>query len=547
MKKAIWFLLVIAPALVLGCSEDPKKARLSPTRGIILISIDTLRADHLGTYGYTRSTSPFIDSLAERGVVFENAFVQLHGTLPSHMSIFTGLYPWEHGVYPPDGVLSPEIRTLPELFRDHGFKTGGHSEGGYVDGSYGFDRGFDEFGDEARKSESDAERTFARGIEFLRRLGPDDRFFVFLHTYTVHDPYFPLEQYASLYWPGVAPDTFRPTGRNLVDVNRGRREVTSEEVEYFKALYDASINYVDDVVRDFFSELEALGLSDEVTVVLTSDHGEEFLDHGRLVHEQIYPEQLRVPLIFVHPELTGGRRPTRIVESIDIAPTLSDIAGIEPLAEISGESLVPLLLGNEATGGGETPQALAEGMMPPAHTLLRQSGDRFHQLILTRAAPDGKSGWISKTISFDLAPGKIDLRAVSFKEPRQMRISIDGELPRTIEIHPGRWTPVPVEVPGGESFRRVALSVDRCLHEPPDPRCLGFRVEGHPLPSFELFDLVSDPTSQENISRSRAELTRRLARGLLVHTEGRGKKASAGSQELDPELTQRLRALGYLD
>ncbi|MGB5400530.1 MAG: sulfatase-like hydrolase/transferase, partial [Thermoanaerobaculia bacterium] len=150
--------------LTLGCEAEPTKT-LAPTRGFILISIDTLRADHLSCYGYTRVTSPFIDTLAARGVLFENAFVQLPGTLPSHMSIFTGLYPAEHGVYPPDGVLSPEIPTLPEIFQANGFRTGGFTEGGYVDGDYGFARGFEVFSDRAGQVESDVEETFGRGLE----------------------------------------------------------------------------------------------------------------------------------------------------------------------------------------------------------------------------------------------------------------------------------------------------------------------------------------------------------------------------------------------
>ena len=123
--------LVCISALVLagGCTRVPK------ARGrFILISIDTLRADHLGAYGYARPTSPFLDSLAARGTLFENAVVQLPGTLPSHMSIFTGLYPGEHGVYPPEAVLSPRVATLPEVFRAAGLRTGGHTEGGYMEG-----------------------------------------------------------------------------------------------------------------------------------------------------------------------------------------------------------------------------------------------------------------------------------------------------------------------------------------------------------------------------------------------------------------------------
>src|ERR1700760_1606082 len=137
--------------LALGCEEELRQpegeARPAPraTRGYILISIDTLRADHLGLYGYPRPTSPFLDSLARRATVFEEAYSQFPSTLVSHMSMLTGLYPREHGVLQPDAVLSPKVETLPEVFQRNGFHTAGFTEGGYVSGRYGFRRGFDLF------------------------------------------------------------------------------------------------------------------------------------------------------------------------------------------------------------------------------------------------------------------------------------------------------------------------------------------------------------------------------------------------------------------
>ncbi len=247
-------------------------------RGIVLVSIDTLRADHLGAYGYARPTSPFFDELAQRGTLFERAIVQLPGTLPSHMSIFTGLYPAEHGVYPPDNVLAVNVPTLPEVLRAHGFRTAGFTEGGYVDGHYGFERGFDRFADDTGEGSRAVEATLARGLDFLAGLQRDERFFLFLHTYVVHDPYDPPPPYERLFWEDSPPaEAWEPTGPNLTAVNRGERTVTPATVRYFEALYDGSIRYFDDRLRAFFARLDELGLTDETTIVLTSDHGEEFL------------------------------------------------------------------------------------------------------------------------------------------------------------------------------------------------------------------------------------------------------------------------------
>ncbi|MGB5175506.1 MAG: sulfatase-like hydrolase/transferase, partial [Thermoanaerobaculia bacterium] len=181
---------VAVVALLAGCGlrQSPPSGGFDPqpTRGYILISIDTLRADHLGAYGYDRDTSPFLDSLAASGTLFERAVVQYPSTLTSHMSIFTGLYPQEHEVLPPSTVLSGEIETLPEIFQRHGFRTAGHTEGGFMAGGYGFARGFDEFTDTAYGSDTDVERTFRRGLDSLQSLEADEPFFLFLHTYAVH-------------------------------------------------------------------------------------------------------------------------------------------------------------------------------------------------------------------------------------------------------------------------------------------------------------------------------------------------------------------------
>src|ERR1700688_1911402 len=138
----------LALAVLLGC--DRGAARRPPaesqpplprgTRGLVLISIDTLRADHLGCYGYPRPTSSFLDELARRATLFEEAYAPFPSTLVSHMSIFTGLYPREHGVLPPNSVLSSQVETLPEVFQRHGFRTAGFTEGGFVSGRFGFRR-----------------------------------------------------------------------------------------------------------------------------------------------------------------------------------------------------------------------------------------------------------------------------------------------------------------------------------------------------------------------------------------------------------------------
>ena len=258
--------LLAAAALALAaCSPPAERAPTpGPTRGYILISLDALRPDHLGAYGYERDTSPFLDSLAARGAVFERTVAPYPSTLASHLSMFTGLYPQEHGAYRPESFLDEGIETLPARLQAHGFRTAGFTEGGFMAGAYGFGRGFDHFAARPYKADTDVQITFDRGLRFLAGLAEGERFFLFLHTYSIHDPYTPPESYRRLFWPGEPPPgTFDSSGRNLRAVNHGELAVTPEIVAYFASQYDASIRYVDDVLAGFWGGLEELGLAGE--------------------------------------------------------------------------------------------------------------------------------------------------------------------------------------------------------------------------------------------------------------------------------------------
>jgi len=536
-----------------GCKGNLQQRRagaraLTPTRGYILISIDTLRADHLGAYGYARDTSPVFDRLAERGTLFEWAVAQYPATLTSHMSIFTGVYPQEHQVLPPSTVLAESIETLPEHFQAHGFRTAGHTEGGFVAGGYGFRRGFDEFTDTAYRSDTDVERTFERGLEFLRGLSDDDRFFLFLHTYSVHDPYAPPDRYREMFWSAEPPDTFDSSGKNLRQVNQGEMEIATETVEYFEAMYDASIRYVDDVLGGFLDELESMGLLDETTLMVTSDHGEEFLEHGKLAHTQVYPESLRVPLLVWLPQQPTPHRVTELVETVDIAPTLYELAGLPAAPQVSGRSLVPQL--ERVSGSPRASEGYSEVFdVEFVRTLLAQDRDRRYQLLMVEPEWDPVGPWIRDSVTFDTAKKKLAFQAQSFHVPRQIRIEIDGQPQGELEMTPG-WSPVEIELPGGRSIYRVTLSADGCVSpaavgEGEDGRCLAFQVRGFMPRRFELYDLVEDPNAEVDLFRSQARIRRRLSDRLLALEWS--PLAQAGERPLSEADEATLRALGYLD
>lgn len=512
-------------------------------RGYVLISIDTLRADHLGAYGYGRDTSPFFDELAARGVLFERAIAQIPGTLPSHMSIFTGLYPAEHQVYPPASILSPSIETLPEAFRRSGFRTGGLTDGGYMDGRYGFDRGFESFDDTVSGPGKSTERIFGRGLEFLRGLEDGERFFLFLHTYQVHDPYLPAPGHIERFWSGPPPPAFPPTGRNLSDVNRGLRTVTPEAVRYFKALYDSEIRAVDDQLRRLFAGMRELGLAEDTVVIITSDHGEEFLEHGKLVHEQVYDECLHVPLLVLAPGVLP-RRVRDLVESVDIAPTLYELAGIAPRTTPSGESLRPRMDG-EAAGVQE---ATAEAFMSPTRTIYRAARDQLFQLLLLEEPSEAHGRWVTREITFDVFDPVLRFSSVSFHRPRPLEIWIDGRLDRRVELSAAP-AEVSIPLPEHEGKSTVRLATPDCvspreLGQSEDDRCLSFLLQGVPLVRASLYELTSDPGATRDVSDRHGAAAGNLMRRL--QSIRRQPVAASREEPLDPELRKRLQALGYI-
>ena len=542
-----------AAAIAAGCS--PHDSALSggfdpePTRGYVLISLDTLRADHLGAYGYDRDTSPFFDSLAAGGVLFERAVVQYPSTLTSHMTIFTGLYPQEHEVLPPSTVLSREIETLPEIFQRYGFRTAGHTEGGFMAGGYGFARGFDEFTDTAYGSDTDIERTFQRGLDFLSSLRADEPFFLFLHTYAVHDPYEPPERFRSLFWSEVVPEAGDSSGEFLRLVNRGEEQVSPETLRYYEAQYDATIRYVDEVLQHFVEELQTLEVLEETTLIITSDHGEEFGEHGKVAHTQVYPECLMVPLLVVHPQHGDGMRITELVETVDLAPTLLELAGIEAPAELSGRSLVDSIRGER--GETSTSQAYAEVLDEErARTLLSHDSRAFLQLLVVEPEPDPVGPWIRDSFTLDTEETVLEFEAHSFHETRRIQVTVDGSPGQGFELGPD-WQTVTLDLPGWRrQIRRVRLEADGCVSpaevgEGTDNRCLAFQTRGLDPLRHELFDLRSDPLAQNDLFREREELRRRLAERLstLQWTP----RAAPGHQELSEEDEAALRALGYLD
>jgi hypothetical protein len=440
-------------------------------------------------------------------------------------------------------VLSTDVVTLPIRFRQAGYTTAGFTEGGYTAGVFGFDRGFDTFSDATNETSRAFEETLDKAREFLRSLGPNEPFFLFVHTYAVHDPYAPVAPYPSMFWDEAIPDVFEPNGSNLVAVNRGDRELSADGARYFSALYDAGIRYADDRLAEFWGTVEELGLDDETTLVVTSDHGEEFLEHGQLVHEQVYPETVHVPLLIAHPELGAGRRVESLVESIDIAPTLYELAGFEDQPPVSGSSLARYLFGAPEP---EQSQAYAEAFVTPTKTFLWRERDTY-QLVYSELLSEAGGYWGMPAITFDWSGPELDIQLRGFRKPRRVSVSADGQLLGSYDIAETR-TPLRVRLPqggrhditirGGDCDSPASLGVNE------DTRCMSFFVYADDLTRTQLYALDRDPLATEDIGREHPDFQQLLVDVLTSRQFAR--RATPGAVTLDEETIRRLRALGYL-
>ena len=333
--------------------------RKSAARNLVLISLDTLRADHLGCYGYGRPTSPAIDALAADGTLFVSASAPSPWTLPSHMSLMTGLTVSSHGVSDGDLTLSPDVPTLAERLKPGGRFAAAVTGGLYVSGAFGFHRGFDSYRIESSLGSADEAEVIGKEACRIIEENRDRGFFLFVHTYQIHSPFYSPDEFST---------TFAAKGRTprrlafedlRFSLEHRFQAVPGEEREDFIALYDAEIRYTDEaLVRRVVETLKAQGLYERTMIVLVGDHGEEFFEHGGWAHtHQVFEELLRVPLI-IKPagRAPAGRRVMQRASLTDVPPSVLDALGIDFQAgEFDGRSLMPWVTGRTAPGPDDRP------------------------------------------------------------------------------------------------------------------------------------------------------------------------------------------------
>ncbi len=331
----------VAAVLPLGCRrEAPAKPVLTPAGNVLLVTIDTLRADHVGCYGHATAATPVLDGLAARGVRFATAVVHVPLTGPSHASILTGLTPPGHGLRDNGGfVLPAEVRSGVEDFKQAGYRTAAFVSAFPLDRRFGLDRGFLTYDDHLPRG-NDRRRTpyverFADATTdaVLRWLAapaasPERPFFLWVHYYDPHAPYEP---------PGELAGRFRA------------------------APYDGEVAFTDQQLGRLLRALEEKGVLDQTLVVAMSDHGEGLGEHGEGTHGLfVYDATLKVPFIVAGPGVSAGRVAQTVARGIDVLPTLLDWAGLAVRKEIEGRSLRPALEGREMSDA----PAYAETLYP---------------------------------------------------------------------------------------------------------------------------------------------------------------------------------------
>ncbi len=314
---------------VISLSACTRAGQVMPAN-IILVSIDTLRADHLGCYGYERPTSPNIDALAARGTIFSNVVADSPWTLPSHASMLTGLRPRHHGVRSHITALPPSISTLATLLSKDGFSTMAIVNNKHLLPRYGLHRGFEKhrYFPERRdgKRVRSANDQISLALQWIEE-NRDKPYFMFLHLYDLHSSYNPPPIFAERLVRAYS-GPLRGTTADLMSIRKGQYRATDADMIYLTDLYDACIQGIDDALAGFLTDLEDRGVDHPTYVIVTADHGEEFLEHGDVLHGRtMYDEVLRVPLIVAGPGIPKGHTVHAIAQLSDVFATVLALAG----------------------------------------------------------------------------------------------------------------------------------------------------------------------------------------------------------------------------
>ncbi|MCP4204635.1 MAG: sulfatase-like hydrolase/transferase [bacterium] len=431
-------LFSISSVLAMGACS---KSRFPERPNILLITVDTLRADHLSSYGYPRATSPVIDALAAEGVLFENASVQWPKTGPSFASIFTATYPKDNGIVRKVGIPLPQgFRMLPEVLKDQGYETHAVVSNGAVGSEFGFGQGFDTYLESWKTPPPtpEADNTAAATVNALANaiiegLNGEKPYFLWVHYLDPHAPYTPPGEWSDRFqddeWysdePKIAIRRDRPR-MQMTGIGSSQVLDDRDDLGFYIARYDAEIAYADHHIGRLLETLEAKGLLDNTLTAFTSDHGESlgehhyYFDHGRFGFQTC----VRVPFIIHFPGIVPPGVDREPVELINLTPTLLEAAGVDldDGSWMQGHSLEPRLW-QEAPAPSAPMIAFTEAGYGENRKWLKVVRDRRFKL--TNATVSSDQRWIGGEgvpwILYDLDNDPEELENVAERFPRELQ------------------------------------------------------------------------------------------------------------------------------
>ena len=329
---------------------------------IILMVMDSARHDHMPLYGYSKNITPNIDEFAKDAAVFENAFTTSNWTLPTHASIFTGLYPSQHNVNAMDSILGKDIPTIAGILQKEGYETISVIMNPWLGKGFGLDKGFSVVDDVAEKRNNFFVKVYYKLLKtfgFLGRaflinyiakkhvddcLKKEKPFFLFLNYMDAHYKFEPPIPYRSKYLPkGISYGQIKKASVIEHEHNAGKKAISEQDLDNINLLLDSSIEYLDFEIGRLFNFLKERGIFDNTLIILTSDHGDLFCEHKNwLGHRHfLYEELIRIPLLIRYPKLFGASRTKGIVQITDIFPTILDAVGVkEESKALLGKSLI---------------------------------------------------------------------------------------------------------------------------------------------------------------------------------------------------------------
>jgi arylsulfatase A-like enzyme len=426
---------------------------------LLFVILDAARADHFGAYGYARPTTPSFDALAGEAVVFDRAFSNASFTRASIASLFSGQPPGWHGVLEVGHLLPREVTTLAEVLAAHGYRTAAFTENPLIDRAYGYGQGFEVFrrlhgGEPDRMGEvverideldlSNSREHVGEMLAWVTGPGSEGPFFLYAHFLRPHNPYHALPEHVGRF-AGAYEGPVTGGTEQLVAINAGRMQVGAEDLAHLVDLYDENLLSADSLLGALVDGLRAKGMLDSTIVVVFSDHGEAFLEHGKVLHgHQVFREELRVPLLVRFPTAMAipPHRREEAVQLSDLMPTLLAALGIPGSARTQGRNLMPLFAGHDA------PVARAALVSHGIEATSLQEGDLKYIRLRPRY---GVGGWL-----FDLAndPGELhDLAPDRAADAARMRAGLAEMLTSQRAGAP----PSSVEAPGDEFREHLRL------------------------------------------------------------------------------------------